>query len=69
MHDTEVFGYKDYYGNKKYGVTGKVGLQPAIKEFLESDKTWMLHEELTNNNGLTVLKKISNRGRKKKVVE
>lgn len=68
MHDTEVFGYKDYYGDKKYGTTGKVGLQPAIKEFLEKNKSWTLHEELKNNNGLTILKKINNRGRKKKVV-
>ncbi len=34
------------------------GLWPAIEEFLESNPDWTLHERFTNNNGLTVLKKI-----------
>jgi hypothetical protein len=35
------------------------GLRPAIDEFLLSNNDWTLHERLTNNNGLTVLKRIS----------
>lgn len=61
MHDTEVFGHLDYYGNKKYGREGKVGLKPAIEEFLTKNKAWTLEKEYTNNNGLTVLKRVSTR--------
>lgn len=35
------------------------GLQPAINEFLNVNKNWLLHKEFTNNNGLTILKKIA----------
>ena len=34
------------------------GLWPAIDEFLISNPEWVLHERFTNNNGLTILKKI-----------
>jgi len=34
------------------------GIGPAISEFLTDNPQWVLHEEFTNNNGLTVLKKI-----------
>lgn len=33
------------------------GLGKAITEFLENNNDWMLLEKLTNNNGLTVLKR------------
>jgi hypothetical protein len=36
----------------------KCGLSKAISEFLENNKNWVLHEKLTNNNGLTILKKL-----------
>lgn len=36
----------------------KKGLRPAIDEFLENHKNWILHKNFTNCNGLTVLKKI-----------
>lgn len=35
------------------------GLGPAITEFLEANPEWALHEKFTNNNGLTILKKIN----------
>lgn len=35
------------------------GLGPAISEFLETNKDWTLIEKFTNNNGLTILKKIN----------
>ena len=35
----------------------KCGLGKAINEFLENNNDWELCEKLTNNNGLTILKK------------
>jgi hypothetical protein len=35
------------------------GLWPAISEFLSLHPEWVLHERFTNNNGLTILKRIS----------
>ena len=35
------------------------GLGPAIDEFLLLNPEWTLHKKYTNNNGLTILKKIS----------
>ena len=62
MHDTTTYEYKDepitseHSENANY--TGK-GLWPAIEEFLENNKTkWKLVERFTNNNGLTILKRI-----------
>jgi hypothetical protein len=34
------------------------GIGPAIEEFLIDNPEWVTHERFTNNNGLTVLKKI-----------
>jgi hypothetical protein len=36
------------------------GLKFALNEFLLDNKDWVIHEIYTNNNGLTVLKKIEN---------
>jgi len=56
------------YGNNKYqdlincGFSIeeiKKGIWPAIEEFLNNNQNWVLHERFTNNNGLTVLKKIN----------
>ena len=35
------------------------GLWPAIQEFLEMNPAWVLHERFTNNNGLTILRRVS----------
>ena len=35
------------------------GLWKAIEEFLHSNKEWVLHERYTNNNGLTILRRIT----------
>jgi hypothetical protein len=35
------------------------GLQKAIDEFLETNKDWKLEFRYTNNNGLTILKKVT----------
>jgi len=34
------------------------GLWPAVQEFLDSNKDWVLHERFTNNNGLTILRRV-----------
>jgi hypothetical protein len=34
------------------------GLGPAIEEFLEKNKNWILKEKFLNNNGLTILERI-----------
>lgn len=34
------------------------GLKPAIDEFLESSKEWVVRKVFTNNNGLTILERV-----------
>lgn len=70
MHDTEVDGI---YGETiRIGWNAEEqsiqsgfpveeitrGLFPAITEFLQSHEDWVLHEHYSNNNGLTILKRI-----------
>ena len=71
MHDTTVDA--EYGENIRMGINSEnsslesgftieeinKGLWPAVEEFLESNKNWVLHERLTNNNGLTILKRIN----------
>lgn len=62
MHDTTSYEFKDepltsenaWEGDKSSGK----GLWAAIQEFLDSTNEWILHERFTNNNGLTILKRI-----------
>lgn len=35
------------------------GLWPAVEEFLDNNKNWILKERFINNNGLTILERIS----------
>ncbi len=61
FHDTTTFAEKDeghYYQTPNLD-NSKVGLWPAIEEFLEDNKDWELLERKTNNNGLTILHKKS----------
>lgn len=51
LHDTETFKYKGESENYK-------GLWFAIEEFLNSNKSWTIHEHYSNNNGLTILKRL-----------
>jgi hypothetical protein len=48
LHDTVTFGDN--------GETSPIGLNKAVGELLE-DKEWKIHLSLTNNNGLTILKR------------
>ena len=62
MHDTTSYEYRDepltsentFEGEKSSGK----GLWPAITEFLQSNPEWEIHKRYTNNNGLTILKRI-----------
>ena len=62
MHDTTSYEYRDepltsenaWEGDKS---TGK-GLWPAVTEFLENNSEWELHKRFTNNNGLTIIKRV-----------
>jgi hypothetical protein len=64
MHDTKTFGRfrKKKRGFDRHGqlITGlRVGgLTFAIKEFLKKHNEWVIKEEFTKNNGLTILEKI-----------
>lgn len=51
FHDTVSYGYVN-----EDGTPG--GLMPAINEFLERDKTWVVKEKFDNCNGLLVLEKV-----------
>ena len=71
MHDTTVDGIKGetirmgWNAEKQSKETGipveeiNKGLMPAIEEFLENNKNWIMKERFTNNNGLTILEKIN----------
>ena len=41
-----------------YGMHICTGLWPAVEDFLEKHPEWVLHERYTNNNGLTILKRV-----------
>lgn len=62
LHDTTSYEYKDepdwgvYYDIKKLS-NEKIGLWPAVEEFLINNKNWELCMRYTHNNGLTVLKR------------
>jgi len=52
MHDTTKNEFIDE-------ITGnKGGLWPAIEEFLQDHSEWVLEKRYTNNNGLTILKRL-----------
>jgi len=70
MHDTTIDGIKGETIRKKWNAvkqskeTGipveeiNKGLWFAVEEFLNSNSDWILEKRFTNNNGLTILKKI-----------
>lgn len=71
MHDTtvdEVYGETIRYGmnaRQQSEMSGipieeiNKGVCPAIEEFLFSNKNWIIEKRFTNNNGLTILKRIN----------
>lgn len=78
MHDTtvdaiegEIIRCKGVYNLQKIkqqtGWTEKellTGLWPAVTEFLELHPEWQLEHRYTNNNGLTVLRRVSSKNQK-----
>ena len=50
FHDTTLYGYRDEIGEGP-------GLRKAIDEFLQRTDNWDFEKILTNNNGLTILKR------------
>lgn len=54
FHDTTTFATH----GESYEGRSEIGLWPAIEEFLASNTQWELHERYTNNNGLTILKRV-----------
>jgi hypothetical protein len=50
FHDTTSFADHGEFGGK--------GIWPAIQEFIDTHPEWQLVERRTNNNGLTILKRV-----------
>lgn len=53
FHDTTLF---EYTGENS---PDDRGLWPAIEEFMAANPQWIVFDRYTNNNGLTILKKIN----------
>ena len=69
LHDTVSFGYVNEsnpgfnLSNKTKNILGlefpgEKGLVPAMKKFLSENSDWEIDKVYTNNNGLTILKRI-----------
>jgi hypothetical protein len=63
LHDTVLFGFKNepFYERLEENSGDDnlpKGLIPAINEFCYHNPEWYIHERFSNNNGLTILKKI-----------
>ena len=72
MHDTtidaihgETFRFREILDPKKQSDETGIpiheilkGLWPAIEDFLENNKDWIIKKRYTNNNGLTILEKV-----------
>ena len=52
MHDTETFGFVGEDGSQP-------GLVAAVDDFLSSHHEWSMRDRLKNNNGLTILERVS----------
>jgi hypothetical protein len=61
LHDTTTYANTDETNYEVLGPEWKAegkGIWLAVEEFLSSNKQWSLQERFTNNNGLTILKRI-----------
>jgi hypothetical protein len=62
MHDTTSYEFRDEPLTSENAWEGELdfgrGLWAAIQEFLDSTDEWVLHKRYTNNNGLTILKRV-----------
>jgi len=60
LHANKVRKYIAFHDTTTFGMTGEgsdVGLWPAIEEFLNENKNWVICEKVDFNNGLTVLER------------
>ena len=59
FHDTESFRFREERNPDICGKNekDKIGIWPAILEFLSENPQWEIHEIFTNCNGLTILKR------------
>lgn len=64
MHDTTSYEWNGENLLKEFEQSGfpvediTRGLWPAIEEFLQDNREWILHDRFYNNNGLTILKRV-----------
>ena len=62
MHDTTSYEFRDEPLTSENAWEGEPptgnGLWAAVTEFLDENNEWELHKRYTNNNGLTILKRI-----------
>lgn len=57
FHDVVSFANRDE-DHDEPTIDGKVGLMPAINEFLESNDHWKIQSVYQNNNGLLIMKRV-----------
>lgn len=62
LHSGKVKKYIIFHDTTTFGIVGETptyrGLNFAIEEFLAVNKNWVIEKVYTNNNGLTILKRI-----------
>ena len=64
FHDTVSFAHSDEKNADEMGMLNQTetnlpkGLWPAIEEFLYHNRSWVIWEKKSNNNGLTILKRL-----------
>jgi hypothetical protein len=62
LHGNKAKKYIIFHDTTTFEINGEgdgyVGLWPAIDEFLIDNPHWVIHERFTNNNGLTILKRV-----------
>ena len=61
LHADKTKKYIVFHDTTLYAVNGEfggAGIWPAVQEFIDSHPEWELVERRTNNNGLTILKRV-----------
>ena len=62
MHGNKVNKYIAFHDTITFGEVGQdngsLGIRPAIDDWMEKNKEWIIKEELLNNNGLLILEKV-----------
>lgn len=54
----KYIGFHDTTSFEHHGEFGGRGIWPAVQEFMDSHPEWQLLKRYTNNNGLTILKRV-----------